>query len=127
MKVLRIKLKMKADHLLMGIGIAVAIWLMAVTSGCTAESPILQAGAHSIDITPEKLPAIRNGGFIQRIEDEILDRLHARCFVFKSEDDILAIAVVDSCMIPRDVCNQAKELGIFICQLLKPCSYFYWT
>ena len=84
--------------------------LMALTTGCGVESPSLQAGAHSIDITPEQLPAIRNGGFIQQILDKVLDPLHARCFVFKSGNEIIAIAVVDSCMIPRDVCNSAKEL-----------------
>ncbi len=69
------------------------------------------AGAHSIDITPEKLPAIRNGGFTQRVYDKVLDRLHSRNFVFQSGDTTIAIAVVDSCMIPRDVCNQAKALA----------------
>jgi hypothetical protein len=71
----------------------------------------LSAGAHSIDITPEKLPAIRNGGFTQRIYDKVLDRLHSRNFVFQSGDTTIAIAVVDSCMIPRDICNQAKVLA----------------
>ncbi len=71
----------------------------------------LSAGAHSIDITPEKLPAIRNGGFTQRVFNKVLDRLHARCLVLKSGDETIAIAVVDSCMIPRDLCHQAKVLA----------------
>ena len=87
------------------------IGMAALYTGCKPNSALLQVGAHSIDITPEELPAIRNGGFIQQTYDQVLDRLHARCFVFKSEDEIIAIAVVDSCMIPRDVCNQAKALA----------------
>jgi len=71
----------------------------------------LRFGAHSIDISPQKLPAIRNGGFIQRIEDTVMDPLHARCFVFSSGEETIAIAVVDSCMIPRDVCERAKQLA----------------
>ncbi len=70
----------------------------------------ISAGAHSIDITPETLPAIHNGGFLQRTLDKVRDRLHARCFVLKSGQEIIAIAVVDSCMIPRDLCQRAKEL-----------------
>ena len=70
----------------------------------------LSAGAYSIDISPEKLPAIRNGGFTQLVYGKIIDRLHARCFVLKSADEVVAIAVVDSCMIPRDICNRAKVL-----------------
>ena len=91
--------------------LAIVLWLGAFVSGCTKTPPSLQAGAYSIDITPEILPAIGNGGFIQRIEDKVLDPLHARCFVFKSEEETIAIAIVDSCMIPRDVCNQTKELA----------------
>ena len=92
-------------------GLATSIWLLSFIFGCTNHNPPLQAGAHSIDLTPEKLPAIRNGGFLQRIEDTVLDPLHARCFVFRSGIETIAIAVVDSCMIPRDVCNKAKELA----------------
>ena len=40
-----------------------------------------------------------------------MDPLHARCFVFNSGEETIAIAVVDSCMIPRDVCNEAKEMA----------------
>ncbi len=71
----------------------------------------LSVGAHSIDITPTQLPAIRNGGFTQRTYDKVLDKLHSRNFVLKSGDTTIAIAVVDSCMIPRDICNLAKELA----------------
>ncbi len=84
--------------------------MLLIVQGCSKSQPQLHAGAHSIDITPQVLPAIRNGGFIQQIYDKVLDPLHARCFVFKSGNETIAIAVVDSCMIPRDVCNQAKEL-----------------
>ncbi len=74
----------------------------------------LLTGAHAIDITPETLPAIHNGGFLQRTEDKVLDRLHARCFVLQSDTgsatETVAIAVVDSCMIPRDLCDRAKVL-----------------
>ena len=92
-------------------GLAVALWAAALFSGCSAKPPLLKAGAHAVDISPEQLPAIRNGGFLQRIEDTVLDPLHARCIVFKSGSETVAIAVVDSCMIPRDVCNKAKELA----------------
>ena len=100
-----------ANCLLITAGLALTTLLMAVNAGCAADLPLLRVGAHSIDITPETLPAIRNGGFIQRIDNRVLDRLHARCFVFKSEEETIAIAVVDSCMIPRDVCHQAKVLA----------------
>ena len=70
-----------------------------------------EAGAHCIDISPQSLPAIRNGGFTEERWNEIIDPLHARCFVFQSNEESIAIAVVDSCMIPRDICEQAKHLA----------------
>ena len=92
--------------------VAIFLCCLALISGCTkTKSPSLQAGAHSIDITPQVLPAIRNGGFLQQTWSQVLDPLHARCFVFNSGEETVAIAVVDSCMIPRDVCDQAKELA----------------
>lgn len=84
---------------------------LALVAAMPAAHAEFSAGAHSIDITPEKLPAIRNGGFTQRIYDKVLDRLRSRNFVFQSGDTTIAIAVVDSCMIPRDICNQAKALA----------------
>lgn len=100
-----------ADRLCKFAGLVLAIFLTAAIPVCTKIPPSIQAGAHSIDISPEKLPAISNGGFTQRIHDKVLDPLHARCFVFKSGKETVAIAVVDSCMIPRDVCNEAKALA----------------
>lgn len=99
------------DYLRLVIGVAIATCMLVLYPGCTKSPPQLQAGAHSIDISPEILPAIRNGGFTQRTFDQVLDPLHARCFVFKSGNETVAIAVVDSCMIPRDACNRAKELA----------------
>ncbi len=43
--------------------------------------------------------------------DKVLDPLSARCFVISNEKITLAIAVVDSNMIPRSVCDEAKKLA----------------
>ncbi|QDT40024.1 Neutral/alkaline non-lysosomal ceramidase [Gimesia alba] len=71
----------------------------------------LSAGAATVDISPPTLPAIQNGYFVERNQNKVLDRLHARCFVLKSEETTVAIMVVDSCMIPRDICDRAKILA----------------
>jgi len=72
-----------------------------------AESP-LEAGAATIDISPQKLPAIRNGGFLQAIANRVDDPLHARALVLRSGDTTVALCVVDSCMLPTDVCDAIK-------------------
>ncbi|MFH1303137.1 MAG: neutral/alkaline non-lysosomal ceramidase N-terminal domain-containing protein [Planctomycetota bacterium] len=69
------------------------------------------AGCATVDISPPTLPAIQNGGFLESTQNNVLDRLSGRCFVLKSDETTVAIVVVDSCMIPRDICDRAKVLA----------------
>jgi len=70
-----------------------------------------RAGAYAIDVTPLELPVIVNGGMRERMVDKVVDRLHARCLVLDDGQTKLVIAVVDSCMIPRTLLDQAKEMA----------------
>ena len=69
----------------------------------------LRAGAYAMDVTPEKFPVSVNGGMRDRQATGAHDPLHARCLVLDDGRTRLAIAVVDSCMIPRDILDTAKE------------------
>ena len=69
----------------------------------------LRAGAAAVDISPRALPAIRNGGFIQAQWDRVDDPLHARCLVLSAGNETIAIAIVDSCMFPTDICDAIKS------------------
>jgi len=80
-------------------------------SSLAVASPVFRAGAVSVDITPQKLPVIVNGNFTQRQTSTVIDRLHARCLVLDDGTTRLAIVVVDTCMIPRELIDQAKELA----------------
>jgi hypothetical protein len=70
-----------------------------------------RAGAHAIDITPEQMPVIVNGGFTERSANRVTDRLHARCLVLDDGTTRLAIAVVDNCLIPQPLIDEAKRLA----------------
>ena len=83
--------------------ILVAGWLPAEVQ---AE---LRAGASKVDVTPQTLPVIRNGGFIEASDNKVIDRLHARCLVLDDRVIRLAILVADSCMLPRDLCDEVKR------------------
>lgn len=72
--------------------------------------PKLSAGAFAIDITPTKFPVSVNGGMTDRQISEVHDPLHARCLVLDDGKSIISIVIVDSCMVPRDLCDRAKEL-----------------
>jgi hypothetical protein len=68
-----------------------------------------KAGAFAVDISPRVLPALRNGGFLEGVDDRVDDPLHARCLVLTDGKTKLAIAIVDSCMVPRDLCDAIKR------------------
>src|SRR5438067_1586405 len=71
----------------------------------------LKAGAATIDVTPEKFPVLVNGMFTERVATAALDKLHARALVLDDGTTRLAIVVVDSCMMPREFLDKAKELA----------------
>lgn len=71
----------------------------------------LRAGVAKVDVTPPLLPVIRNGGFLEATDNKVNDPLHARCLVLDDRVTRLAIVVVDSCMVPIDLCDEAKRLA----------------
>jgi hypothetical protein len=68
-----------------------------------------RAGAATSNITP-RLGVSINGYFNDRIATHIHDELHARCLVLDDGRTRLAIAICDSCMIPRELMDAAKQL-----------------
>ncbi len=71
----------------------------------------LRVGGYVQNINPEKLPVPVNGGFVQQMADTIHDPLAARTLVIESGPNIIAVTVVDSCLIPRDLIDRAKQLA----------------
>ena len=84
-----------------------------VFASCAPEPPksALRAGAFAQDVTPEKFPISVNGGFADRQATSAHDRLHARCIVLDDGKTKLAVVVVDSCMIPKELIDSAKALA----------------
>ncbi len=68
----------------------------------------LRIGAFSLDVTPTHYPVIVNGMFEERTADHDVDPLFARAFVFGDGGTRIAIVVVDSCMLPRELLDEAK-------------------
>jgi len=69
------------------------------------------AGAFAVDITPVEFPVIINGGMIQKTAEKVIDPLHARCLVLDDGNGQIAIVVVDSCMLPRELLDEVKDLA----------------
>ncbi|MEK6235117.1 MAG: hypothetical protein N2C14_10415, partial [Planctomycetales bacterium] len=72
---------------------------------------VFRAGAFAVNVSPTAFPVNVNGGMRERTATKIVDPLHARCLVLDDGTTKIAIAVVDSCMIPRDLLDQAKQLA----------------
>lgn len=81
------------------------------SSTVSAQEKILRAGAYAQDITPVKWPVSVNGGFADRLAREAHDPLHARCLVLDDGTTRIALVVCDSCMIPREITDEAKRLA----------------
>ncbi len=74
-----------------------------------AQGKILRAGASVVDITPRTFPVSSNGGMSDRMVETAHDPLNARSLVLDNGSVRIAVVVVDSCMIPRDIIDAARE------------------
>lgn len=90
--------------------IAFFVSVIVISAVVLADDGTFLAGASRVDVSPRVLPAIRNGGFLEAVWDRTEDPLYARSLVLADGDETVAIAVVDSCMLPTDVCNEIKSL-----------------
>jgi hypothetical protein len=87
-------------------------WRFArVSEAESAQGKTFRAGAHAQDITPQKFPISVNGGMADRQAKGSHDRLHARCLALDDGTTKIVFVVVDSCMIPREVLDEAKALA----------------
>lgn len=89
----------------------VLLLLLSLSVHAEAAEPqrVFKAGAYAIDITPEKFPTDSAGNMTPRKADAAHDPLHARCLVLDDGQTTLALVTCDSCMIPREIFDAAKE------------------
>ncbi|HEV8377277.1 MAG TPA: hypothetical protein VGP99_00385, partial [Tepidisphaeraceae bacterium] len=87
---------------------ALILCLVFVGSATAAK---LRAGASAVDITPTEFPVIVNGMFEERIATKALDPIFAKCIVLDDGTTRIAMVVADSCMLPRDLLDEAKSIA----------------
>jgi len=85
-----------------------AVALLGAASAAKAE---FQAGAAVVDVTPAQLPVLVNGGMLSRSADAVKTPVNARAIVLDDGRQRLAIVIVDSCMMPRPLLDEAKQLA----------------
>ena len=80
---------------------------LLVTAGPLASAK-LRAGTGIVDITPKMWPLHLRGSFHPRIVDSARDPLYVRSLVLDDGKTTIAMALVDSCMVHRDVLDPAR-------------------
>jgi len=80
----------------------------ASTTDALAE---FSAGAAVIDASPTQFPVLVNGGMTSRSADKVVTPICARAIVLDDGQQRLGIVVVDSCMMPRPLLDEAKALA----------------
>src|SRR5688500_9433839 len=85
--------------------------LMALIMSCFASARVraeFKAGAAIVDVTPPKLPVLVNGGMLSRSVAKVKTPVHARALALSDGKEQLVIVVVDSCMMTREMLDDAK-------------------
>lgn len=93
-----------------------AAWVVAVAGICVAGIAVspaagqrLQVGAAAVDVSPRHLPSLVSGGFLPRQGGEVRDPLFARAFVLDDGRTRLALVVVDTLMMPRELVDRVRR------------------
>jgi Arc/MetJ family transcription regulator len=68
-----------------------------------------RAGASAVDIAPQSWPVRVNAMFTERNADHVEDALWAKSLSLGQGDETIILCVVDTCMMPRDLIDQAKQ------------------
>lgn len=92
-------------------GLALLTFLVAgAFSAHSQDAPVFRAGAATSNVTPPLGLSVA-GHMRDRAIEHVHDELHARCLVIDDGTSQLAIVLVDSCMIPRDIFDAAKRIA----------------
>ena len=86
-------------------------WIICTLAWIPSAEAELRAGAAIVDITPQQLPVLVNGGMLSRSASEIKTHVNARAVVVDDGKERLGIVVVDSCMLPKFLLDEAKKLA----------------
>lgn len=91
------------------ISVLLACGGLAGSSAHAGQAPReLRAGAAAVDITPKKFPVLVNGGMLEHKATQVTDPIYARSLVLDDGTVQIALTVVDSCVLPQPLIDEAK-------------------
>jgi hypothetical protein len=77
-----------------------------------SKAQVFRAGAAIVDISPTNFPVIVNAMFTERTATAVVDPLFTRALVLDDGTNRIALAVVDTCMMARDLIDAAKDIAV---------------
>ena len=95
--------------------LAFAAFSLISLAAQAAQSPPLRAGAHSVNIDPLQFPVRVNAMFTERSADKVVDSLEAKALALADDTSTIVLCVVDTCMIPRSLIDDAKAQASAAC------------
>ena len=99
-----------AATLCIGFSLCVALLMVSKPAwGAGEDSRVFRAGAAASNVTPQ-LGVSLAGSMRDHKGTHIHDELYARCLVLDDGSTRLAIVLIDNCMIPREIFDEAKRL-----------------
>ena len=87
-----------------------AVLVLQILPARAEDERVFRAGAFAQNINPKKYPVSVNGGMTDQQAKRARDPLHARCLVLDDGKTKLALCVIDACMCPREITDEAKRL-----------------
>ncbi|WP_442506588.1 neutral/alkaline non-lysosomal ceramidase N-terminal domain-containing protein [Novipirellula sp. SH528] len=69
----------------------------------------LQVGAAIVDVSPTQFPVLVNGGMTSNTAEKIKTPVSSRAIVISDGSESIALVVVDSCMVPKMLLDDAKN------------------
>ncbi|MFM7830161.1 MAG: hypothetical protein ACKPJD_00105, partial [Planctomycetaceae bacterium] len=90
-------------------GLFCGCWLLAMVCSDVSVAGQLRAGAAQWDVIPIEFPVIVNGMVEERTAERAADVLMSRALVLDDGAMRLAIVVVDSLMLSRELLDDAKQ------------------
>lgn len=89
---------------------AIAAFAIAAPAvDANSQAADLEVGAAVVDVTPDQLPVLINGGFLPRTADQVKTRVNARAIVIREGEQEIGLVVVDSCMLPQLLLDDVKQ------------------
>jgi hypothetical protein len=85
--------------------------MLILSPGSVARGDVFRAGAAVVDVTPQKFPVLVNGGMTSRSLEKVRTPVTARALVCSDGSTSLAIVIVDSCMMGRQLLDDVKALA----------------